>query len=750
MAKQNGAQFPEQSDIESLIDIVKDIELNTRHTKGNLMRTPKYEDFSKNLGNLDMIVPMGFLMLHNDLQELITDSKGKLKHTSADGGSTEIDLAGAIGSIAGLAGVIGGSVIIGNLTKDMNLRDVAQVAMELGDWVVNKIPDISDNLSYLVKTVVPALAEVLPTISENVNEAVGITGRGLASTVMDVKDIIVDDEINAQRKDLLKTYLNLNYAQLYNDLGYEAVLDTSGNIVGIQKLAERAIDLFEGVEEDTSFKDTVKAFGKNVVNSVANDVKNGAIGETVGSTIYGFKTAKIKSYTNLIQEELPQTILTAINAIDLTTDPELLQASKDASKYYIMAYYGNLIARMGFLVDYEKETVTRALDWSEFYSEAKTLIGDVLNGGKTLQIESVAQSLGNSLTTIVGSLTSLEMLGQGPTEAVKEGYGMYIKAYYANLIARMGFLVDYEKGTLTRAYTDPAYAVAEAKILVGDVLSGGVGLMVESVAQSLGNSISTISASLTSIDSIGTGASEDIKEAYGMYIKAYYANLIAGFGYDVDYNTGTLTRVSSFESVQNKVIDVVGDFIYAPLTMLSNAVGKSISAISSAVSTSEFNSSLQNSVLDYVNKVYMESTGISEAIEELEDFVTAFFRGLYEQISDKPNDFKLDRGERNILKNSFAQAMGKISANLSDTVNTEIQNKVDVTLNSVFTETRVASLLSKIESIDNRLSTIKISMGNTIGTDVKTIAEKPTSNTTITKQPSTVGTDDMKTAGEIV
>lgn len=751
MAKQNGAQFPEQSDIESLIAIVKDIELNTRHTvTGNIPKTPKYEDFIKNNGNLDMIVPMGFMMLHNDLQELITDTKGKAKHTSEDGSTTEIDIAGSIGAIAGLAGVIGGSVIVANLTKDMNLRDVAEVAMDLGDWVLNKIPVIADGISYLIDTVVPSLAEVLPTISENVTEAIEIAGRGLASTAMDVKDILVDEEINTQRKGLLKTYLNLNYAQLYEDLGYEALLDKDGkNILGIQKLTEQKVDLFEGVDWDKGFKEGITQLGENTVNEIASDVKNGKAGEIVGNTVYGFKTAKIKAYAELVQEELPQLLLTGINAIDMTTDPELLQASKDASKYYIMAYYGNLIAKMGFSVDYEKGTVTRELDWSEFYSEAKTLIGDVLNGGTTLKIDSFATSIGNALTTVVGSLTSLEMLGQGPTDAVKEGYGMYVKAYYANLIAKMGFIADFEKGTLTRAYEDPAYFISEAKTLVGDVLTGGVGLMVESVASSLGNSISTISASMTSLEGIGT-ASDDIKEAYGMYVKAYYANLIAGFGYDVDYSTGTLTRVSTFESVKNKVIDTVGDFIFAPLTMLSSAVGSAVTTISTAVSTSEFNTSLQNSVLDYVNQVYMDSTGISEAIDELEDFVTAFFKGLYDQISDKPDDFKLNLTQRNTLKDSFAKAMGNISANLSDTVNTEIKNKVDVTLNSVFTEARVSNLISKIESIDTRLSTIKMSMGNTLGTDVKTIADKPTGNATVTKQGASVGTDDMKTAGEII
>lgn len=749
MAKENGAQFPEQSDIESLIEVVKSIELNTRpQTDGKIPKTPKYEDFVKNIGNLDLIVPMGFVLLHNDLEELILLYKKTGGGSGYSEGGFTLDVAKSIGAIAGLAGVIGGSVIIANLTKDMNLQDVANVAMGLGEWVLDKMPEITDNIAYFIETVIPALSSALSTSAEIFSGSVSEVARSLALTVIDALDIINDADINAQRKDLLKTYISLNYAQLYGTLGYDAEVDKDGNILAITKKTEEFTNYFAGLAEDAGIKDIAKTGVKVILNKILNIENLGqTVGEWVGGYTAGITTAGIKAYADLIEEELPQMVLTVLNSYDLATDPDLQKVSKETSKYYIMAFYGNLIAKMGYLIDFEKGTLTKAITTESLISNAQTLIGDALTGGTTLQVKSIVEASGNALTTMVASITSLQALGEGPTSAVKEGFGMYIKAYYANLVAKMGYSVDYSNKTITRA-VGLETLLDISKGLIGDALSGGVGLAIESVASSLGKSLSSIVASLTTIEMLGTDASDAVKDGYGMYIKAYYANLIAGFGYSVDYEKGTITRESSFESIKNQVINTVGDVIFAPLKMVSNAIGDSITAISSSITDAEMEKELKAGVISYVNQVYLASTGMDEAIDKLKSFVIQFYAGLYKQISDNPDDFKLDPNQIKILKKSFAEAMGNISTNLSDMVNTEIQNKVDVTINSAFTEQRVSTLIASVTDIKNDILKLRASIGKNLGLDVWNIYNKiPTEILPSTTTPSTENTSDMQSAG---
>ena len=736
--KDEGAFFPEESDIESLITVLKEIEVNTHpRDDGNIPKTPQYEDFTKNLGNLDLIVPMGFVMLHNDLEELITAYKkgnGSLK--VSDGETTaELDVAGAIGAVAGLAGVIGGSAIVANLTKDMSLKDVADVAMNLGDWVLSSIPTIADNVAYLIDTVIPSITNVLPTIADSVTETVGEVGRGIAVTAMDVVDIIKDDEVASQRKSLLKTYINLNYAQLFETLGYEAIIDNDGNIKGIQR--QQATNYFSDLANDASLEDIAKTGVKSALNNVLNTDNIGeAVGETVGGFTAGLKTSKIKAYSDLVSEELPQMLLTVTGALDLATDEDLKAIAKEANGYYIQAYYGNLIAKMGFLVDYEKGTVTRGLDWAEFYSEAKSLIGDALTGGVGLGIKAVTESVSSSLSTIMASMSSLEAVGQDNSEVIKKAYGMYIMAYYGNLIAKMGFEVDYENNTVKRS-VNTQEALTIAKDLVGTALTGGIGAGIEALASSIGSSLATISASFTSLDAVGEGNSDIIKEAYGMYIKAYYANLIAGYGYSVDFESGTLTREDSFESIKNTIIDTVGDVIFAPISMVSNAIGEAITSISGAITDAEMEKELKSGIIDYVNKVYLTATGMDEAVSNLKSFVSQFYKGLYDQIKENPDDFKLDYWERDTLRDGFAKSFKNLSVDLNKELAVEYQNTTENLMNSAFTEERVTSLLNKVDKLINTVGGIYQSVD--VIKEKDTVINIPSSQT----QTTTIDNSDL-------
>lgn len=743
--KDEGAFFPEETDIESLITVLKEIEVNTHPRRdGNIPKTPQYEDFTKNLGNLDLIVPMGFVMLHNDLEELIRAYKknGSLKVTTNENRetTTKFNVAGAIGAVAGLAGVIGGSAIVASLTKDMTLKDVANVAMSLGDWVLTSIPVIAENVAYLINTVVPSITKILPTVAEAVTETVGEVGRGLAVTALDVDDIISDNEVASQRKSLLKTYINLNYAQLFETLGYEAIIDNDGNITGIQR--QQVTNYFSGLADDASLGEIAKTGVKSALNNALNTDNIGeAVGETVGGLKAGFRTSQIKAYSDLIEEELPQMLLTVTGSLDIATDSDLRAIAKEANGYYIQAYYGNLIAKMGFSVDYEKGTVTRGLDWTEFYSEAKTLIGDVLTGGVSLGIKAVTESISSSISTIMASMSSLEAIGQDNSEVIKKAYGMYIKAYYGNLIAEMGFEVDYENGTVKRS-VNAQEGLSIAKELIGTTTTAGLlGAGIETFVNSISNSLSTLMASFTSLEAVGQDNSEVIKEAYGMYIKAYYANLIAGYGYSVDFESGTLTREESFESIKNTIINTVGDVIFAPISMISNAIGGAITAISSSITDAGMEAELKQGIIDYVNKVYLTATGMDEAVNNLKGFVSQFYKGLYDQILENPDSFKLDVFERDTLRNGFANSFKNLSVDLNKQLAVEYQNTTENLINSAFTEEKVKTLLNKMDNLINKVGGIYQSVD--VIKEKETIINVPPQQT----QTVTENNNDMANVG---
>ena len=72
----NGAQNAENgSDISRLVDILKDWEFKFKEKeeeskRGTIPPEPKYQDIIKTIGNVGLAVPMGFVMVHNDLNKI--------------------------------------------------------------------------------------------------------------------------------------------------------------------------------------------------------------------------------------------------------------------------------------------------------------------------------------------------------------------------------------------------------------------------------------------------------------------------------------------------------------------------------------------------------------------------------------------------------------------------------------------------------------------------------------------------------
>lgn len=728
MAKENGAQFHEQSDIDKLIEVLEKIEINTKHqTEGNLPDTPKYEDFVKNLGNLDLVVPMGFVMLHNDLEKLYkayNSSDGKSTKSSSSFGFN-FDVASSILAVGGAISLVTGTSIIGGLIKGMTLKDVLECLTGVGDWVISTLPEIGEFVTDFVANGLPVLAEAMSQSAE-------IIGSGAATTLMNVKDLLSDQELIKQRKSLLTTWLYLQYAQIYKHMGYTAKIDADGTILSVSEPEEK-----EDKDYSTEWEE---GFGwenlKSIINDefnvaknvIINDFEDGSLGEKLGKSIGGYFASQVERWVALAEQEIPALSLTGLQTYSIFTDDDILSEIKKFSKSYVQAYYVGVLDNLGFDIDIETGTITRQETSKEDKedkdvlanvdtSSAKSLIADTFvavynmalndfedgdfgtNVGKLIggiysgQIESWATAISDSITALAASITSFGMLGEEPSSKVKEAYGYYIQAYYASLISQMGYDIDFTNGRLKRALTfDKVMSIA--KDIVGNILTSGVGVILESVSSSIGTTISTLAASITSFQMLGDGPSDKVKEVYSYYIQAYYAKMIAGLGYDIDFATGTLTRAISFESVRTTFSDTVGDVLAAVPKGFISGITSIVSSIQDSVQESDLKSELRETILGYVSSIYTEASGATEVVDAAKTFVQSYFEALNDDVIANKSKYSF----------SAQWQIGKLNQAVIDGVkettaalNADLTTKVEVL--STYDDTKLRQSIQEIYDV---------------------------------------------------
>lgn len=603
MARDNGAQFQEKSDIDNLISVLKNIEINTEHkVDGSIPNTPKYEDFVKNLGNLDLIVPMGFVMLHNDLEKLYglyKNSNGVNVQTKS---GTEVSV--STSAIVGTIGAVAGSTIVAGLVKDMSLRDVFDTLMGVGDWVISKLPEIGGFVTDFATTALPALASALAEATNNI-------GSGLATTLLNVKDLIADEELTLERKALLKTYLNLYYSQTFEDMGFSIGIDKqTGEILSISKAQER--NYFEGLDSDAQLGEILSTGAQAILNEGINQAKNGELGATIGKNITGMTTGAVQAWADLAEEEAPQIALMGSQIFDMFEDEDIKAEIKRMNKLYVQAYFGGMINNMDYEVDFSTGELTKSI------KQEKDYFADV-------DTSTVTSTITGSLTTVFNTA-----------------------------------LNQFSDGTLGTN--------------IGKATGGFLGGQVEAIASSIGNSITSIASGITSLQMLGDGPSDKVKEAYGYYMQAYYANMIAGLGYDIDFTTGTLTRAVSFESVKTTVLDTVGDIVTAPFKWITSGVTNIVSDVSNSIAESDMRDELRESVINYVTSVYTDASSATETIDSAKNFAQTYFDTLNEQVSTESKAFKLTQNQISKLNNNIIDGFKSTTS----TLNTELATQVEV------------------------------------------------------------------------
>ena len=551
----NGAQTADNtSDIGKLIEILNDWEFKYKEEKeaskkGTIPPTPKYADIIKTIGNIGLSVPMGFVMVHNDLTDIYTLLLDMYSSKGASVSSTSWQ------DVANTALNVAGDSVI------------AVTAMGLVSKIIDKysLTEIIDNLERIIDISLGALPKATSAVMQSLEEI----GSGVATTLLNISDLATDENIIAERKKNSLRYLNAFYSNLFTDLGYEAIFSDDGTeITGIKTYKdERAINLKEVF--------TGKITGE------ATDV---AV-ETLGDVIGELATAKPKAWIDLAEDEIPQALISSFGVYDILSDKEIQSTISTMMNYYVKAFYGGQIAELGWIVDFDEGTLTKSTGFEQLWSVAKEAIGLYKSGGWTTVINAVTSAVSDSITQISTSWKSAT--NGNNADALTEAYGLYLKAYYANQIAGLGYEVDYEKGTVKKSDSVAFNSLFDlAKEVIGITKLGGVTTVVDAVTSSLSDSITKVS---TSWKSATNGNNADaLTEAYGLYLKAYYANQIAGLGYEVDYEKGTVKKSDSvaFESLFNLAKEVMGITKVGGVTTVIDAISSSLSDSITKVSTS--------------------------------------------------------------------------------------------------------------------------------------------------------------------
>lgn len=819
----NGAQNADNSsDISRLVDILNDWEFKFKEKEresknGTIPPEPKYSDIIKTIGNVGLAVPMGFVMVHNDLNKIYEYLRDKDTGKSSTSSTSWQDVA---------------SVAI-TTAKD---SAVALASIGLVSQIINKY-SISE-VTQGIRDIVELAVDILPSAAESISQAINSMGSGVVATILNVEELSSNEEIASQRKVNAQRYLSLYYNSLFNDLGYEAILSEDGTqITGVkpysyddkgstvkeiltgqasgEELAELGVNTFAEFKKkmievnatakpqawlnlaeeevpqlvatatsvydmltDSSIQSTmsemtnlfvqayylaqIENLGYELDSSTGKLKKSSYTGSTLRDIISGdasakelektavetykdikvageeIKTGRVQAWTNLIETTVPELVTSAIGTYKIATDSALQGTIGDMMDYYIQAFYANQLLSLGYEVDFEKDTLVRQVSVEEIFGLAKEAYGIYKSKGWTTIVDAGATALSSAITKVSTAWEGTK--GAGNEEALKKAYGWYIQAYYANQVASLGYDVDFAKNTIKAGSSfDTIYTTI--KDLYGIYKSGGWTTAVDSLSNSISSAITKVSTAWKDADSAKND--DALKEAYGWYLKAYYANIIASMGYEVDYEKGTLTKKLSWDSVWASVKDVAGTVLtlgIGPMVeSLSSSFANASTTLADAKSTNEitkefkqqFKESLINNIIDANSDI-----DYSKYIENLTSFITKFGNILVDQIDKDPEKFKFSTSilddEVGQLKKAFIQNVASISPDIltsafnrqyAESIQTSIKEAVgnytieiqDAT--KTITSYNDAKLLEKIEELNGNLNKLYLRVNSALFND---------------------------------
>lgn len=383
----------------------------------NVRMKPSPDDFVT-MKSLSEIVPNGFLLIHNDLEEL--------KSKSGAGGSLlSGGLAGLVaGATSGLvSGLFDGLFGDGTKSHMNNIADELNQDLTADDFRGN--PDIEQvqkdafvqylKVYYLEQTA--ALA----------GSAVGnFTGTAISTTIQETIKGIFD----FGAPEYTKTKLYEIAEELDKTLTTESITSSSEAMSDVRDVQKDSVIAYLKTYYAAQISEMAGATVGNFFGGAIKEALSGVIEGTIGSflTLIG-KNEKEADPLQKIADELTA----QIKVEDFVDDPDVLKTQKDSVISYLKLYYEAQINEMSG----EAKT-------SEFGAEVETLFSSVIDGtiGAFLELFGANQKPASKLNDIADSLTEAINItdyssDQDILDIQKDAITQYLRVYYEAQINEM-------------------------------------------------------------------------------------------------------------------------------------------------------------------------------------------------------------------------------------------------------------------------------------------------------------------------
>lgn len=302
--------------------------------------TPKPSDFQNMKGNLAVIVPSGFLMIHNDLEALI-EALGEKEKSSSTSSSSLLSGASSLlgGGLKGLAVSAGVGIGAGAISGIANLFDntgnkeaedhlksiINELNMELTADDFREDPEVkqAQHDSFVTYLSTYYTQQAAATVTEGV---LGAIGTGVADAVVNLfnglfrPDKVEEDPVRAKLDSIVLAITEQMTAEDY--VGDSDILDTQKSFVKAYLWTYYSTQIAGMTVE-------------NIAGSLGSAVGN-AIGGVIGGLL---ESAGLREKQPEGLEKILLALEEKINTDELSKDDDVKAAQKEQLLSYLKAYY---------------------------------------------------------------------------------------------------------------------------------------------------------------------------------------------------------------------------------------------------------------------------------------------------------------------------------------------------------------------------------------------------------------------------
>ena len=153
----NGAQNADNiSDIGKLIEILNEWEFKYEEEKreskqGTIPQNPQYADIIKTIGNVGLSVPMGFVMVHNDLSniyKLLSDAYSSKESNESTSSSSWQDVVTRAINVTGDSALALASIgVVSQIIDKYSISEIVDGIEDIVNLAINILPKAASTLA---------------------------------------------------------------------------------------------------------------------------------------------------------------------------------------------------------------------------------------------------------------------------------------------------------------------------------------------------------------------------------------------------------------------------------------------------------------------------------------------------------------------------------------------------------------------------------------------------------------------------